>query len=193
MADEASNRLAELLRRPLSAGRLIQQRLAQQAGPYGQAQQQYPFLRNHQVDYTVTPQEGRGYAETWPVGEEGAPGQPRPGNLPMNTTGIQVFKPKQWNANDIAGELLHVDPKAVETRNRLVALLTGKQREILRQTPDYQMPNSSDAMRNQAAIDSAIRGYAVGQWPRREAEDFFSDPKQRAIMDELVQYMKTGK
>lgn len=175
-----------------SLGRMAQRRAAQPFTPYGAAAKEYPFLRNHDVEYSVTPREGHGFAETWPAGEPGAPDMPRPKQFPMDRPGVQVFKPKQFGNADIAGEVLHFDPVALRTQEQFAKTISPAQREELQQQPDYQMGDGSPEQKENSAIAAAIRGYAVKQWPQKDIDRFFR-PEQRQMLDGLKSYMATGR
>ena len=58
-----------------------------------QAQQEYPYLKNKEIDilYNPKPQEQR-YLEFYPPDEPGAPDMPRPKELPMGRVGMEVFR-----------------------------------------------------------------------------------------------------
>lgn len=152
----------------------------------------FKFVDNYDLRRVDTPMEGRGYAETWPAGEGGSKEFPRPAEIPLDKLGIQVFKPDKWTDRDTAGELLHIDPVANYYRGKFADSLTPNQLETLRQQPDFKEGDQPDGKRMQNAVDAAMRGYTVGQWPK-EAVDSFFNPSQRKMMDSLRKYMITGK
>lgn len=155
---------------------------------------QYRFMDALNIKRIDSPDqaEGEGYSETWPVGEEGTPERPRPADIPMNQHGVQVFKPDQFTEHDLAGEALHIDPVAAKYRDALSSTLSPEQIARLKEIPDYQEGDGSQAHRMQNAVDSAMRGYLVGQWPLAEVKAFFN-PEQLQLLDELKSYMQTGK
>lgn len=163
------------------------------------ALKEYPFIAQHNP--VVETGVGQGYAETWPAGETGAPdeyGNPtRPKAFPTNKVGIQVFRPNDFTHHDLAGEVLHVDPYANETRANLMKSLTPTQIKSLQdQALDYQATidegrSHEDALRN--ATDSAMRGYVLGQWPEEVNVGMAYEPSQKALLESLKSYMKTGK
>lgn len=154
----------------------------------GQALKKYGFIKQHDVVQIVTPQEGKGYAETWAAGEVGDKENPRPKGIPLNKNGIQIFKPDKFTADDVAGEVLHLDPKANQVREEFIMTLSSEQKEYLKKQPDYTYGNVSDSKRMQNAADSVIRGYTVGQWPKEEIDKFLN-PKQKGMLDDLKKYM----
>ena len=151
----------------------------------------YKFVDALNIKRIDTPQDGKGYAETWSAGEEGTPETPRPVELPIDQNGVQVFRPDAYDENMHAGEALHLDPVANKYRAAILETLIPDQIDLLKQVPDYRVGNGNEQQRLQSAVDSAIRGAVVGQWPKSEVDSFFS-PEQRAALDELLQYMHSG-
>ena len=161
----------------------------------GKATREYPFIAAHRpVVITGT---GEGYAETWPVNEEGAPDTPRPAAIPIDRIGIEVRRPNDFTHHDLAGEMLHIDPRANETRDYLIRTFRPEQWDALKnQSRDYEMSinegmREEDARRN--AIDSALRGFAVRQWPEEANAGLMYSPDQMQRLEALRNYMTTGK
>jgi hypothetical protein len=158
----------------------------------------YPFVAKHNPMVIVNPAEGRGYAETYPTGETGAPlpegGFNKHPALPIDRIGVEVFKPEQFTHHDLAAEMLHIDPVANQTREALLKTWTPKQIEVLKEHAlDYQATldegrSHKDALQN--ATDSALRGYTVGQWPEEINKALNYSPKQTKILEQLKSYMK---
>jgi hypothetical protein len=174
--------------------------ISSQSNPYvesllRQATKEYPFITQHNpnVDTGVGPY----YAETWPVNEEGAPNAKRPANFPIDRLGIRVYKPNQFTAHDLAGEVLHVDPFANETRATLTKSLTPAQIQMLQQqSKDYQSSLDEGQSTDRAiqnATDATMRGYVLNQWPTKANESMNYDITQKALLERLKNYMKTGK
>ena len=165
-----------------------------------QATQQYPFIAQHNPAVVVNPQENKGYAETYPVGETGAPlpqgGFDKHPDLPIDRVGVEVFKPDQFSAQDLAAEMLHIDPVANQTRESLIKTWSPKQLKALKEHAlDYQATldegrPEADAIQN--ATDSALRGYTVGQWPEEVNKALSYRPEQLKMLDSLKNYMTTG-
>lgn len=155
---------------------------------------QYPFIR--QYNPVVTLGKGEDYAETWPVGEEGAPEYPRPHDIPIDRVGVQVFRPGSFGPSDLAAEFLHIDPFANYTRGSLQDSMSPQQLSQLKQeSGDYadtlkQGGTPEHALSN--AVDSAMRGYTVGQWPSDANSRMGYTPTQTSDLQHLQQYMKTG-
>jgi hypothetical protein len=164
-----------------------------------QATKDYPFIAQHNpiVETGVGPY----FAETWPINEEGKPNEfgqsTRPKSIPIDRIGVQVYRPNDFTHHDLAGEILHVDPFAHETRAALTKSLTPAQiKQLQKQSMDYQGAldegqSEADAIKN--AADAAMRGYVLGQWPAKANESMNYDKSQRALLEQLKNYMKTGK
>ena len=163
------------------------------------ALKEYPFIAQHNP--IVETGVGQGYAETWPTGETGAPdeyGNPtRPKAFPSKRVGVQIFRPNEFTHHDLAGEMLHVDPYANDTRTKLIKSLSPEQIKSLQdQALDYQATIDEgrpheDALRN--ATDAAMRGYVLGQWPQEVNQSMGYNAPQRALLESLKNYTKTGK
>jgi hypothetical protein len=154
---------------------------------------QYPFIKQH--DPIVKLGEGEGYAETWPVGEEGPPHNPRPAEFPIDRHAVDIYRPGEFSHHDLAGEILHVDPISNQTREELMSTWTPKQLKTLeKHAKDWQATLDEGrpvehAIRN--ATDAAIRGYTLKQWPESINKELKYRPEQKAKLEDLVKYMKT--
>jgi hypothetical protein len=165
-----------------------------------QATQTYPFVAKHNPMVVENPSENRGYAETYPVGETGAPlsegGYSKHSSLPIDRVGVEVFKPNEFTHHDLAAEMLHIDPYANQTRDTLIKTWSPKQIETLKNHAlDYQATinegrSHEDALKN--ATDSALRGYTVGQWPEEINKALAYNPNQLKALESLKTYMTTG-
>jgi len=164
-----------------------------------QATQAYPFVARHNPMVVVNPAENRGFAETYPVGEAGAPlpegGFNKHQALPIDRVGVEVFKPDQFTHHDLAAEMLHIDPMANQTRETLIKSWSPEQLNTLKEHAlDYQATldegrPETDAIKN--ATDSALRGYTVGQWPEEINKALAYNPEQLKSLDALKSYMTT--
>ena len=177
--------------------------LNQDANPYvtslmAKARQAYPFIDKHNPQVVVGT-DGMGYAETYPVGETGAPlpsgGFSRPASLPIDQVGVEIYRPGDFTHHDLAAEMLHIDPVANSVREKLMQSWTPKQLKALKEHAlDYQATldegrPETDAIQN--ATDSALRGYTVGQWPEKINKAIGYDSKQLQMLDALKSYMTT--
>ena len=166
----------------------------------GQATQTYPFVAKHNPMVVVNPMEDKGFAETYPIGETGAPldggGYSKHKSLPIDRVGVEVFKPDQFTHHDLAAEMLHIDPMANETREALIKTWSPKQLKTLKEHAlDYQATldegrPEADAIKN--ATDSALRGYTVGQWPEEINKALTYNPNQLKLLNALKSYMTTA-
>jgi hypothetical protein len=158
------------------------------------AKKEYGFINLHNPVVSVG--KGEGYAETYPPGEEGSPDSPRPTHFPIHKVGIEVYRPQDFTHHDLAGELLHIDPKANEVRDKLLNSLSPVQMQSLKaNSGDYvnyvgKLPEEQN-IRN--AVDGAMRGYLIGQWPKSAIDQMQYTPQQTQMLDALKTYMQTGK
>lgn len=171
------------------------------ASPYAvnllkRAHEEYPFIQQHKPMVIVG--NGEGYAETWPIDEPGAPEYARPTSLPIDRLGIEVRRPSQFTHHDLAAEVLHIDPFANTTREKMMSSWTPAQLETLKQqSGDYQFTlnepgrTEEDAIRN--ATDSAIRGVVVNQWPKEANAAMQYTPSQQQLLQSLSGYMRGKK
>lgn len=159
------------------------------------AKQEYGFIARQNPIVQVG--RGEGYAETWPRYEEGPPDQPRPLSMAPGRVGVEVFNPQQFKPADLAGEMLHTDPYANLVRDYILKSLTPEQIAVIKdEALDYSHSlrlGQSEERAMQNAVDSAIRGYAVGQWPSEINDRIGYSPQQKYVLDNLVRYMKQGK
>jgi hypothetical protein len=163
------------------------------------AHEEYPFIKQHNP--AVTMGTGEGYAQTWPPGEGGKPdaqgNDTRPTALPMDSLGIEIYRPNNFTHHDLAGEVLHVDPYAREISDKLATTFDPRQLEVLKEEArDYQhsLDTGQDEQRAiQNATDSAVRGYVVNQWPNEVNQRFEYNPVQKGLLESLKNYTKTGK
>ena len=159
------------------------------------AKKEYGFIASQNPVVQIG--KGEGYAETWPRYEEGPPEQPRPLSMAPGRVGVEVYKPESFTPKDLAAEMLHTDPYSRLVSNYIRNSLTSKQLELIKQSSaDYEQSirlglGEDRAVQN--AIDAAIRGYAVGQWPEQINAQIGYSPQQKYVLDSLVKYMRQGK
>lgn len=164
---------------------------------YNQAVQEYPFIAAHGPALSLGT--GKGYAETYPIGETGAPlpngGFSRPASLPINKIGIEIYKPEQFSYKDLAGEVLHGDPVANQVRTKLLESLTSKQLQILKENAlDYEQSiklGMPETLALQNLADSALRGYVLNQFPSEVNNAIGYTKDQKELFKQLEDYMKT--
>jgi hypothetical protein len=163
------------------------------------ANETYPFLQRHNPAVIVNEGGGKGFAEAYPKDETGTPleggGFSRPKELPMGRIGIEIYKPEQFSHHDLAGEVLHDDPYANQTRDQLSKMWSKEQLPLLKEMAlDYQATldegrPEADAIQN--ATDSAMRGYVVNQWPTENNQRLAYRPEQMKLLNNLQNYMAT--
>jgi hypothetical protein len=162
-----------------------------------QATQAYPFVAKHNPMVVVNPMEGKGFAQTYPIGETGKPleggGYSKHSSLPINRVGVEIYKPDEFSHHALAGEMLHIDPMANKTRKALMQSWTPKQLNTLKEHAlDYQATldegrPEADAIKN--ATDAALRGYTIKQWPDEVNQELAYSPKQLKVLESLKSYM----
>ena len=158
-----------------------------------EATKAYPFISKHNPMVVVNPAENRGFAETYPIGETGAPlpegGFSKHSSLPLDRVGVEVFRPNEFSHHDLAAEMLHIDPMANQTREFLMKSWTPQQLETLKHHAlDYQATidegrPESDAIQN--ATDSALRGFTVNQWPEQINQALKYNSEQLKYLNDL--------
>lgn len=161
------------------------------------AKAKYGFLKNVPMRVIVNPKDSETYAETWPANEPGNEKYKRPADIPINELGVEIYKPDQFNEDDLAGEALHVDPIARKTADAITSSLNGDQiKQLAINSGDYQhslelgLPEER-AVQN--AVDSMLRGYVVGQWPKEAIDSIGLDDQQKTMLQKLKDYVVTGK
>lgn len=155
-----------------------------------QATAKYPFISQHNPVVVVNPQKDRGYAETWPAGEPGDESYPRPKTLPIDRTGVEIYRPNEFGPDDLAAEMIHVDPKANATRNQIMQSFTGKQiSDMASRSLDYQ-ETQEPSRKLQNGVDAMLRGMVMGQ-----KTDSVVDltPDQQAMVAKLKAYATGSK
>lgn len=159
-----------------------------------EAMKQYPFLAGHDPHASLG--HGPYYAETYGPGEEGDTANPRPKEFPINSTGVKVYRPDQFGPSDYAAEFLHIDPFANMTRNYLQQSLSLEQiRRLQHESRDYSDSLAEGQTKQKAmtnAVDAAMRGYAVGQWPKEANAAMRYTSDQTNLLQSLASYMKQG-
>ena len=167
------------------------------------AQAKYAFIKQHNPVVSVAPRPdpsgpyANDYAETWLPGDSGDAKTPRPANVPLGGVGVQVYRPNAFGPDDLAAEMLHVDPVANQARGQLMQSLSASQMRALKEaSDDYAVTLAGGESRQKAmqnALDSALRGYTVGQWPAETNASMRYTPYQLQILNNLKSYMVTGK
>ena len=162
-----------------------------------QAKEDYKFIpRDMAAVANRKDIETHGHLESFAAGEPGEPHYPRPTSLPIGQHGLEVYDIDGLQPKDIAGDKMHTDAISNDTRHVFNKSLSGSQLTTLYdQAKDYQ--SSIDrgqghvaARRN--AVDSAMRGYVVDQWPQESNDAMQYTPQQIELLDSLKHYVKHG-
>lgn len=164
------------------------------------AERDYKFLQNHDLNVLVSPKENAGFAETYPKGETGSPEEPRPNQFPIDQIGIEIRRPDKFTKHDLAAEVLHDDPVANRTREELKASFTPEQLDALKRTAgDYQFTIAEGPKKGieeraiNNATDSLLRAYTVGQWESmQKVKDIGLNQEQIDKLKNLHYYMVHG-
>ena len=163
-----------------------------------QAKQQYKILNDPNIVMMEAYREGDPrFLEAWPPGEPGAPGQPRPAQLPLDKYGIELIK-RDTRPIDILGDvvshfLVNNDPKLKAYYERFAKDMSPYQQNILREQYEHEQreygeDRSYEDWKRQSGLPSYFRGYAFQQWPREDIGELYSD-SQRAMFDEMMGYL----
>jgi hypothetical protein len=162
-----------------------------------QAQKQYPYLADKNIDFAYTPGQGRGYLEFYPPGESGSPEYPRPSQLRMDRPGVQVFDPRTKPIDILADYVSHYgvnqDPFLAQRYQQFTQSLTPRQQEILRQQyqyyqndPQFQERRPFEQWAKISGLPAYFRGYTFNQWDQPEK---MYDSQQLKMLDEVRKYL----
>lgn len=172
-----------------------------------QAREQYPVLKNLDYGYSENFRPNGGFLEHWDPGEPGAPSSPekpldgmRPEGLPIDKHGLEVRDPNT-RPIDILGDivshnLINTDPTVSASYQKLQDTMTPQQHAILADQYAYAQKNQGEQRpfedwKSASGMPGYFRGYTFKQWP----DDFNAKaytPEQRADLDKLMSYFKTG-
>jgi len=164
------------------------------------AKSQYKFIPKDTLAVANrTKQLGGSYLEAWPKGETGYVGAVRPKELPIDKHGLEVTRVDEVGIKDIAGDTLHHDNYAHEVRTKLGQSIVNNPEQLNKLKAiarDYSFSkdrgmSESDSIRN--AVDSAMRGHVVEQWPADKVAAMMYTPDQSKLLEGLKSYMVTGK
>jgi hypothetical protein len=167
-----------------------------------QARKQWPILNNPNLHYIYTPKSGPNvpYLETFPPGEGGGPGEPRPSQFPMNQYGIQVYKPDTQPVNILGDAVVHMmrftDPTIKKYYSDFEQSLTPQQQAILQRQYQHHVQYNGeqrpyDEWYKQSGLTQLFGGYAFGgtkKWP----ESMYT-PAQLKMFNQMMQYLQSGK
>lgn len=162
-----------------------------------QAQKQYPYLADKNIDFVYTPGGGRGMLEFYPPGESGDPQFPRPQQLRMDRPGVQVFDPKTTPLDILGDYVSHygvkADPFLAQRYQQFSQSLDPKQQQILREQyayyqnhPQYKETRPFEQWLEMSGLPGYFRGYTFNQWP--DARGMYN-AEQLKMLDEVKKYL----
>lgn len=167
-------------------------------GIFDQAQQQYPILKKHDIQYRENfggDQSGN-MLESWPPGETGTPDRPRPQEFNSDKLGVEVFDPKT-RPIDVLGDvvshhLVEADPKIRGYYDGFVNSLEPWQHERLQEQYQHAKENEGEARpfedwKQSSGLPAYFRGYPFQQWSK--SEDMYT-PSQMKKLDRMMGYLK---
>lgn len=163
-----------------------------------QARQQWPILNNPNLHFLYTPRSdpNLGYLETFPPGERGSTGEPRPSQFPINQYGIQVFRPDTQPVNVLGDAVVHMmrftDPTIQRYYSEFEKSLTPQQQAILRRQYAYHVTNNGEKRPyqqwyDQSGLTQLFGGYVFGgtkKWPQQ-----WYTPDQLKMFDSMMRYL----
>jgi hypothetical protein len=171
-----------------------------------QAKEMYPRLKN--VDYSYlesspTSKEDFRKLEHWPKGEPGDEKYPRPKELPLDKSGIQVLD-KSISPTDVAADI--VSHSLVEDKQNHPELYKLNQdfkktlstpeakkslREFYREDIERGDDRSYKDWLKQTGEATYLRGYLFKQFPESEIPKHYSK-KQMNILDNMDKYLRSS-
>jgi len=166
-----------------------------------QAKSEYPLLKNYDIGYKESFGRSRGFLESWPPGEEGAPDLPRPNEFPNDKFGVEIYDPKT-TAKDVLGDiishhLINVDPKIKGIYEDFAKSLKPFQENILRHQYEHAKDNDGEKRpfedwKKDSGLPGYFRGYTFNQWPDNFNQQAYT-PEQMKKLDEVMEYARKGK
>jgi hypothetical protein len=159
-----------------------------------QAQQEYPYLKNKEIDilYNPKPQEQR-YLEFYPPDEPGAPDMPRPKELPMGRVGMEVFR-SDVRPIDILGDYVshygvQSDPELQKYYGQFGESTDPEmmQRRYQFHKEQFGETRPYDVWYKQTGLPELFRGYTFNQFGENAAQLY--SPQQLMILDRVKQYL----
>lgn len=164
---------------------------------FSDAMEQYPVLKQHNIQGKTNLGGGPGYLEFWPPGETGTPDRPRPTEFNQNSPGVEVYDPRTRPV-DVLGDaashwLKDTDPTVKGYYDTFQKTMTPYQNEILRSQYDYAKSNGDPRPFDQWAEISGrpgyFRGYAFDQWPKEFTDRAYTQD-QRVMFDNMNEYLR---
>jgi hypothetical protein len=172
--------------------------------PWAEAEKQWPYIKSIPHIYSQVP--GRTNLEAWPPTESGTPAYPRPKSLPEGQFGIEIFD-RNIRPLDVLGDVVShgtrfSDPKVRDYYQQFERSITPQQEARLRENYAWEREHYGErrpyaTWRSISGLPSFFRGYAfrqtgdyTGSWEQFQQA---YTPGQRALLDQMMQYIGTLK
>lgn len=167
--------------------------------PVALAAQQYPILKNLNVQSVTTPMQGDNrMLEFWPPDEPGDEQYPRPKELQMGRPGVQIIspntKPSDVAADIVSHYLVNQDPKLSGLYQQFSNTFQSPEMQA-RLQHDYEWSKQNEGEKRPfqdwasiTRIPDYFRGYMFKQWPASSYSQAYTD-EQRALMDQMNSYI----
>lgn len=161
------------------------------------ARQEYPVLRDYDLQFKRSPRADAGYLEYWPVGEPGSKDRPRPPEFEIGKPGLEVYRddvrPIDILGDVVSHQLVNTDPRVREYYGKFRKSLSDNQRMMLRSQYDHARSEEGERRpylewEERSGLPAYFRGYAFDQWPREQAGEFYT-PDQIKMFDEMMGYL----
>lgn len=175
-------------------GRRQNPKQANKSRKLNQAFKEYPILKGVNLAYVETPAQGKGVLEFWPPGEGGTKDYPRPAEIPMNQSGVQIFDknatPRDIAADVVSHSLVHSDPRLKDDYQKFVKTFNTSSGQA-RLKEDYLWAKQNEGetrpfeqWATSTRIPAYFRGYVFQQWPQHFTEKVFT-PEQKKILNAM--------
>jgi len=163
---------------------------------FQQAMEQYPIIQRYGIKGKVNPGGSEGFLEFWPPDETGTPDRPRPQEF-GSAPGVEIYS-EDTKPLDVLGDvashwLIQKDPKVAGYYQQFQQSMTPEQQGRLREQYQYAVENFGEKRPFEqwsaiSGLPGYFRGYAFKQWPDDFNQQAYT-PEQRAMFDEMMQYL----
>ncbi len=161
-----------------------------------QAQAQYPILKNYDIGFKSSPNQGKGFLEYWPAGETGTPERPRPQEFAQDRAGVEVYSDKT-RPIDVLGDvvshhMITADPTIKGHYDEFSKSLQPWQHDRLREQYQHAQKEQGETRpfetwKERSGLPGYFRGYPFQQWER--AEEMYT-PEQLTKLDAMMNYLR---
>lgn len=160
------------------------------------AQSQYPYMKNANLAATYTEgNKDNRQLEYWPAGESGDDQYPRPKNIPLESSGVEVFnkdtRPLDVLADYVSHEAVNKDPKLKALYDDFSSSVPDAQ---MRERYEYHKQNLGEKRpyeewKTQTGMPEFFRGYTFDQW--KDSEKLYT-PQQLEKLKKIKDYLGIG-